>query len=145
MFVTTNSVTLDWTDTQSSFSSAWVALNGNGNQPSTSDFIEGAFTTTTFLAFLTDPTGQVTGSATTTASSASASSDIALNNGPSLADVFIAQAALTGQFTVLKATQLTVTANYNFNQSLNSVDGGSAFSDILAGIYLSDFDTGQHN
>jgi hypothetical protein len=129
----------DGANTKSSFSSAWAGLNGTNFDGS--DFVEGAFTTTSFTALLPDASGQVAGSGATTASSASASSNIALNSGPSLADVFIAQSALTGQFTVDGATQLTVTANYSYTQSLNSVGGGSAFSDILAGIYLFDFDT----
>ncbi len=129
----------DLADTRSSFSGAWVGLNGVETDPGGSDFFEGAFSTTSFSAFLSDASGQVTGSGATTATSTSASSGIGLNSGPSLADVFIAQAALTGQFTVSAPTQLTVSATYSYNQSLSSVDGGSAFSDILAGIYLFDF------
>jgi hypothetical protein len=136
-------VTLDFTDTSSSFSGAWVALNGVETEPNISDFVEGAFTDTAFTATLTDSTGTVTGSGATTASSVSALAEILLESGPSQGDVYIAQSALTGQFTVSAPTTLTLSASYTFSQSLASVEGGTASSDILAFLALEVFDTGE--
>ena len=142
-------VTLDFrADTSSSFSGAWVALNGVETDPVGSEFVEGAFTDTAFTATLPDATqpdatGSVTGSGATTASSVSALAEILLDSGPSQGDVFIAQSALTGQFTVSAPTTLTLSASYTFSQSLASVEGGTASSDILAFLALDVFDTGE--
>jgi hypothetical protein len=129
---------LSWLD-QSSFSGAYVGLNGAVTDSGDSEFVEGAWASTSFTASLSDLTGSVTGSGATSPSAINASSNITLNSGPSFADVFIAEAALTGQFTVGAPVILSLVVPYSISLSATSVPGGSAFADALVGLYLRDF------
>ncbi len=62
-----------------------------------------------------------------------------LNGGFAQGDVFLASAALTGQFTVANAGTLSLIVPYSINLSAFSGTGGSANADALVGLYLSDF------
>jgi hypothetical protein len=130
---------LIWSD-QNSLSGSWVGLNGVETDSGDSDFVEAAWASTSFTASLSDLTGSVTGSAATSLSAINASSNIALNTGPSFADVFIAQAVLTGQFTVAAPVTLSLTVPYALSLSVASVPGGSAFAEAVVGLKLSNFD-----
>ena len=142
----TFSAGINWTDPAadpSSHSGSWVTLNGDFTDPGASDTFEGGFVPTTFTANLTSGTNSVTGNASTTVASGvggtvqSATSNISLNT-IGTASVNIAEADLTGQFTVLTTLNFSVTVDYLISQLLASVDGGSAYNDVLVLLSLDD-------
>ena len=146
-------------DTRSYFGSAWVGLNGAETDPGLSSAIEGTWqardpvTNEIIVAgistSLTDTTGTVGGEGIAqptggiTRGAALANSTITLNSAGS-ADVFIAQAAFTGQFTVPSDGFLSITAPYSLLLTANTTSPGEfAFVDGLVGLFLSDFGTGD--
>jgi hypothetical protein len=144
-------------DRRNYFGSAHVGLNGVETDPGDSSFVEGTwqsfFPGTTDVVpagistSLSDATGTVGGSGTAqptggiTRGVAEAVSDITLNAGPSSADVFIAQAVFSGQFSVNSAGTLEdIVAPYLLQLTLNSIAGGLAAGQVGVGLVLSDFD-----
>ena len=132
-------------DSRNSFSSAAIRLNGVETDPGNSDFVEGAWALTGLSTSLSDASGTVGGSGLTqptggiTRGAIQAISDITLNSVGS-ADVFIAQAAFTGQFTVPSAGTLSILAPYLLQLTLNSGSFGFSAGDVSVGLVLSNFD-----
>ncbi len=136
-------------DTRGSFSSAAVGLNGPADPYAPVDYIDGApWGNTSATRTLNAPNGTVTGSASTTVpvqgnTTHAAAANISLTN-VGTATVDVAQAVLSGQFTVAAQTTLTITAQYLLAASLlNDFSSflSSAYADVSAGLTLSDFDT----
>jgi hypothetical protein len=158
-----NSDPADPVDTRNSFSSAGVELTGKTGTE-TANFFEGGFVKTSAAASLSNLLGNATGKADTgfpttspkvpvdPASPANrlfASANTSVNLFSKLfgaiAEVTVAEAAFTGQFTVgTSILDFYISVPYHIEQSLNSITPlGLATSDIAAGIYLSNFDTGE--
>jgi hypothetical protein len=140
---------VDGEDTRSSFSSASVELTCK--QPAEAvDFpLTGGFTNTSATASLSNAFGKSTGQTKTVAASgipnqlfASANTSVnAFSKAFSVvAEVMIAEAAFTGQFTVGGDTSWILNLPVNLMQSLKSITPlGIASSDIFANISLSHF------
>jgi len=139
-------------DTRNSFGSAWIRLNGVETDPGDSGFVEGAWALAGLSNGLSDAFSTVGGSGLTqptggiTRGAILATSDISLNSFGS-ADVFIAQAAFAGQFTVPSFGTLSISAPYLLQLTLNSGTGNGGFSagDVSVGLVLSDFDITDPN
>jgi hypothetical protein len=136
---------------QFSSSASQVGLNGVQTEISTGiDYSDGTFANTSITAALSDATGSVTGSASTSTvlgapSSQSASLNINVNNlGFSTVGLDApnqAQSEFFGTFSTLTPGLFTVTANYTLTQFLSSNDPmGFVFSDVAASLQLFGYD-----
>ena len=138
-----------------------MGLNGVETDPGDSGYVEGTWRApavpgdpvvvaglSTSLADPPDGNGSTVGGSGTaqptggiTRGAALAISDITLT-APGAADVFIAQAVFSGQFTVTTAGTLSdIVAPYLLQLNLNSDVGGFSAGDVSVGLVLSDFDT----
>ncbi len=147
------SSTVNWldptgADTRGSFSAAAVGLNTPADPYSGVDYIDGApWGNTTATQSFADATGNASGSAYTsvpalpTLTQQYASASLLLTQ-PGFASIDIAQAVLSGQFTVPAATSLNISAAYHVEQFLaNDLDiNGSASVSSAVGLRLANAD-----
>lgn len=130
-------------DTRGSFSGLQLYLNGTPYDDGVS--IEGVpWALTGLSTTLADVTGNVYGSGNNVPDLGvqEAISSIAIG-GYSTASVDIAQAVLSGQFTVSANTPLDIAAEYLLQMSLfNALAGESSYVDVSVGLTLSNFVTG---
>lgn len=134
-------------DTRGSLASAAIGLNGQADPYATVDFIDGApWGTTVGSGMLTSGGNSVTGGAFTVGGLTQqyAVANILLTNAAT-ASVDVAQAVLSGQFTVAQNTLLNITADYALATSLfnDLSSSSSAYADASVGLVLSNFDTAE--
>ncbi len=138
-------------DTRGSFSSVAAGLNGPADPYGPVSFIDGApWGSTVASQTLTAANGSVFGSASTNIPAPpsqpqqAAAANIALT-GFGSARVDVAQAVLSGQFTVAAPTPLSITASYHLAMALFSdlFAITSAYADSSVGLRLENFDTAE--
>jgi len=132
-------------DTRGSFGATAVTLNGVYEPYETGEVDGAPWATSGLSKTLADSTGSAYGSGVNEPSLGvqEALSSIAIG-GYSTASVDIAQAVLSGQFTVAATMTLNILADYLLQMSLfNSNIGESSYVDVLAELTLENFDTGE--